>query len=103
MDNELTPIIMDLIVNSGNSRSLAMEAIFAAKEGDSDKAAALLDECDDYLNRAHNTQTSLLTREASGEATNVTLLLVHAQDHLMNAITIRDLAKELVDLHKKIS
>ncbi|MFS8514414.1 MAG: PTS lactose/cellobiose transporter subunit IIA, partial [Planifilum fulgidum] len=28
---------------------------------------------------------------------------VHAQDHLMNAITVKDLAVELIDLYKRIS
>jgi len=31
------------------------------------------------------------------------LLMVHAQDHLMNAITVRDLAIEFVDMYKKMS
>ncbi|OUZ16436.1 hypothetical protein A5868_001357, partial [Enterococcus sp. 12F9_DIV0723] len=32
---------------------------------------------------------------------NISLLMVHAQDHLMNAITIKDLAIELVDILEK--
>lgn len=42
---------------------------------------------------AHNSQTAMLTKEASGEHIPVTLLLVHSQDHLMTAITYIDLAK----------
>ncbi|ENA0413451.1 PTS lactose/cellobiose transporter subunit IIA, partial [Listeria monocytogenes] len=38
--------------------------------------------------------------EARGEKAEVSLLLVHAQDHLMNAITFKDLAKEIVDLYR---
>ena len=29
--------------------------------------------------------------------------MVHGQDHVMNAITFRDLAGEVVDLYRKIS
>lgn len=32
----------------------------------------------------------------------MTLLLVHAQDHFMNALTVNDLANEFVDLYENI-
>ncbi|HJF33529.1 MAG TPA: PTS lactose/cellobiose transporter subunit IIA, partial [Sporosarcina psychrophila] len=38
--------------------------------------------------------------EIRGEGVVVSLLLVHAQDHLMNAITFKDLAIEFVDLYE---
>jgi len=48
-------------------------------------------------------QTNLIHNEANGNKAEVSLLLVHAQDHLMNAITIKDMAKEFVDLYEKFS
>ena len=33
----------------------------------------------------------------------MTLLMVHAQDHLMNAMTVKDLAAELVAIYEKVS
>ena len=30
------------------------------------------------------------------------MLLIHAQDHLMNAITFRDLAQEMIELYERI-
>ena len=59
-------------------------------------------ESDQSLNEAHNSQTGMLTKEAQGDHTKVTLLVVHSQDHLMNAITFRDLAGEMVDLYEKL-
>ncbi len=44
----------------------------------------------------------MLTKEAQGDHMKVTLLVVHSQDHLMNAITFRDLAGEMVDLYAKL-
>jgi PTS system cellobiose-specific IIA component len=32
----------------------------------------------------------------------VTLLAVHSQDHLMTSITFNDMAKEVVDLYKRL-
>ncbi|PLR98535.1 PTS lactose/cellobiose transporter subunit IIA [Bacillus sp. T33-2] len=94
---------MNLIMLSGNAKSLAMEAIQAAKEDDFELADQKLEEANNELTGAHNSQTSLLTQEASGENFQVTLLLIHAQDHLMNAITFLDLAKEVIDVHKKLA
>ncbi|ANJ69855.1 PTS lactose/cellobiose transporter subunit IIA [Latilactobacillus curvatus] len=95
--------IMGLIINGGNAKSSSMEAIMAAKEGDFETAAAKLAEADAALSEAHNSQTDMLTKEASGDHMQVTLLTVHSQDHLMNAITFRDLAGEVVDVYKKMA
>ncbi len=103
MKEETLQTIMGLIMNGGDAKSNAMEAIYAAKEGNFENADAKLKEADEALTRAHNSQTSMLTKEASGEHVEMSLLMVHAQDHIMNAITFRDLAGEVVDIHKKIA
>ncbi|MDN7047695.1 PTS lactose/cellobiose transporter subunit IIA [Lactiplantibacillus plantarum] len=95
--------IMGLIVNGGNAKSSAFEAIKAAKEGDFETADAKLKEADNFLTEAHNSQTSMLTAEAQGEHTHVSLLLVHSQDHIMNAITFCDLAGEVVDVYRRLA
>ncbi|MGX7419322.1 PTS lactose/cellobiose transporter subunit IIA [Carnobacterium gallinarum] len=95
--------IMGLIINGGNAKSDAMEAIQAAKIGDFTLADSKLVEADKSLVEAHHSQTGLLTQEAQGNHIQVTLLMVHSQDHLMNAITFLDLAKEIVDMYKKVA
>ncbi|QVI34701.1 PTS cellobiose transporter subunit IIA [Lacticaseibacillus chiayiensis] len=95
--------VMGLIMNGGNAKSSAFEAIHAAKAGDFKLADEKLKESDQFLTEAHNVQSGLLTAEAQGEHTKVTLLMVHSQDHLMNAITFRDLAGEMVALYKRLS
>ncbi|BDR55945.1 PTS lactose/cellobiose transporter subunit IIA [Xylocopilactobacillus apis] len=95
--------IMGLIMSGGNAKGSAFEAIKAAKSGDFNLAESKLKESDKFLTEAHNSQTDMLTQEANGNHTEVTLLMVHAQDHMMNAITFRDLAGELVDLYKKLA
>lgn len=102
-EDENLQAIMGLIVNGGNAKSSSMEAIQAAKKGDFDEADAKLKEADAALGEAHNSQTGMLTKEAGGDHVKVTLLMVHGQDHLMNAITFRDLAGEVVDLYKKLA
>lgn len=99
MDNQ-SEIIMGLIANGGNARSLAMKAMYAAKAGNFEEAQELLKSSNESILQAHNMQTQLLTKEASGERNEVSLLMVHAQDHLMNAMTVKDLATEIVDIYK---
>ncbi|WP_125570513.1 PTS lactose/cellobiose transporter subunit IIA [Lacticaseibacillus songhuajiangensis] len=95
-------VIMQLIMAGGNAKSAAMEAIRAAKAGTFDVADAKLKEADSFMVDAHNAQTGMLTKEAQGEHTEVSLLMVHAQDHIMNAITFRDLAGEIVELYRRL-
>lgn len=99
MDNQ-SEIIMGLIANGGNARSLAMKAMYAAKVGNFEEAQELLKASNESILQAHNMQTQLLTKEANGERSEVSLLMVHAQDHLMNAMTVKDLATEIVDIYK---
>ncbi|ERL64219.1 CelD [Schleiferilactobacillus shenzhenensis LY-73] len=101
-DNDNMEAVMGLIINGGNAKSSAMEAIMAAKKGDFDTADQKLKDADNALTDAHNAQTGMLTQEAQGNHVKVTLLMVHAQDHIMNAITFRDLAGEIVDLYKRL-
>ena len=97
-NNEL--VIMNLIMAGGNAKGAAFSAIKAAKEGDFTEAHDKLKESDGFMVDAHNAQTAMLTAEAQGNHTEVSLLMVHAQDHIMNAITFRDLAGEIVDLYE---
>lgn len=95
--------IMGLIMYGGDAKGKAIEAIEAAKAYDFDTAEVKMKEANESLVTAHQSQTSLLTSEAQGESMDVSLLLIHGQDHLMNAITFIDLAKEVIEIHKKFA
>ncbi len=94
---------MGIIMHGGNARSAAMRAMAAAKKANFDEAEELLDISKKELGEAHKVQTNLIQGEARGEKTEVSLLMVHAQDHLMNAMTVRDLAEEIIDMKKIIN
>ncbi|MDQ0201488.1 PTS lactose/cellobiose transporter subunit IIA [Neobacillus ginsengisoli] len=100
MDN-LEVVIFQIILHGGNGRSAAMEAIYLAKQGDFNGAKSKLKESANALNEAHHIQTSLIQSEIRGEKTEISLLMVHAQDHLMNAMIVKDLAEEIVDLYQR--
>ena len=94
-------VVMELVVNGGHARSKSMEAIKAARKGEIEFAKEKIKEANEALNKAHNFQTSLIQKEAAGEEVGLSLLMVHAQDHLMNAMTVRDLAKEMISMYEE--
>jgi PTS system cellobiose-specific IIA component len=94
--------IMNIVVDSGSCRSFAMEAIAMAKEGNFEEAEKNIEEAEKEILKAHHSQTDLIQKEAAGEATEISLLLVHSQDHLMTAMLCKDLAKEFIELYRKI-
>ncbi|EAE8347316.1 PTS lactose/cellobiose transporter subunit IIA [Listeria monocytogenes] len=102
MDEKNLEAIMGLIMHGGNAKSSAMEAIQAAKNGAFELAERKISEAEKSIVEAHHSQTGLLTEEAKGNHMEVTLLTVHSQDHLMTAMTFTDLAKELIDVYRKL-
>lgn len=95
-------IIFQLILHAGNGKSSAMEALAAAKRGDFAEAREKLTQAGQELNEAHQIQTSLIQGEVRGETATISLLMIHAQDHLMNAITVKELATEFIDLYERL-
>lgn len=93
---DMEKIIMEMIGVSGDARSKALEAIHAARSKEFSAAKKLLQECEEGLNKAHKAQTDLIVKEINGEYTEIRLLMVHAQDHMMNALTIKDIAEQFV-------
>ena len=93
--------IMSLVVNSGNARSLALEALADAKDGKFEDAEAKLAEADKVLLEAHEVQTELIQKELNGQGIDVSLLVVHSQDHLMCAMVVIDLVKGMLEILKK--
>lgn len=102
-DQKNLEAIMVLIMFGGNAKSDAMEAIAAAKKGDFTLADEKIKDAEESLVQAHHSQTEMLTQEAQGNHVEVTLLTVHSQDHLMTSIAFTDLAKEIIDLYRRLN
>ena len=98
--DELIDTSMMLIVHSGDARAAAFHALQEAKAGNFEEAKKLMAESKAKALEAHHIQT-LLADEGNGEGPQVTLLLVHAQDHLMTSMLAQELIEELIDLHEK--
>ncbi|GLR09971.1 PTS N N'-diacetylchitobiose transporter subunit IIA [Mixta theicola] len=95
-------VVMGLIINSGQARSLAYAALKQAKAGKFEQAQELMASSHLALNEAHRVQTRLIEADQGAGKTKVSLVLVHAQDHLMTSMLARELVTELIELHEKI-
>lgn len=102
MEQSLEMIIFEIISHAGDARGFVYEALNKANEGDYKNADKALKEADDALHKAHKVQTRIIQAEAGGEKTELSVLFVHAQDHLMTAMEARSLVEHIIKLHKKI-
>lgn len=89
---------MMMILHSGNANQLAFSALRKIKTKEFDAAKDLIQQAKDESLESHKLQTSLLTTCASGEKVEMDILLVHAQDHLMNSVLAIDMIEEMIDV-----
>ena len=101
MDN--VEVAMGLIAGAGDSRSYCMEAIDYAREGEFDRAREAVGEAVSAMVKTHEVQTQLIRDEMEGNGMAVSLLMIHAQDHLNLALITRDIAEELIKLYERIN
>ena len=71
------------------------------KANNFDKAEELLTQAETAIHDAHKAQMDLLVEEANGEKADISILLIHAQDHFMTSLLALDLAREIIELYKK--
>ncbi len=95
-------IVLNIIIHSGNAKAKLYEAVQASKESDFDRAEQLLKEADEEVLNAHKIQTKLIQGEAAGEKTELSMLLIHSQDHLMTCMSEKNLVREIIELRKEI-
>ncbi|MCF0246183.1 MAG: PTS cellobiose transporter subunit IIA [Ileibacterium sp.] len=96
-------VAFNIIMHSGNARAIVHEAMDAMREGNFEEADAKLQEAEDALVEAHKSQTDLLQEFARGTDILIQIIMVHAQDHLMTTMTLKEIALELKEVYKKIN
>lgn len=101
-EKSMEEIIFSIIIHGGNARAKAYDALKFAQNGDFAKAQEALNESEEELRLAHNIQTDIIQKEAGGTKVEVTVLFVHAQDHLMTAVSEKGLIENMIELYKRI-
>ncbi|MGN1399892.1 MAG: PTS lactose/cellobiose transporter subunit IIA [Bacillus sp. (in: firmicutes)] len=93
-------ISFQLILHSGNARGKVLQALRAYREGNEEEADELIIQAEQDLGVAHDVHFQMVQKEASGKQTAFSLLLMHAEDHLMSTLTMKELVKELLEVFK---
>ena len=94
--------IFEIILHAGNARGLAFESLEAAEDFDFERAERVIQEADKELAVAHQLQTKLIQAELNGALKEKTLLLIHAQDHLMTTMSEQKLIERMIRIIKKL-
>lgn len=100
---DIEQIVMDIIIYSGEAKGYLYEALNNAKKGKYDEIDALIEKANEAIGKAHDIQTNMLQKEASGEPLTVSILFVHLQDHLMTTISEKNLILEIIELRKTMN
>lgn len=98
---DLEQVAFNIILHAGNARSYYFEALKLAREGNFVNVQEQITKAKKELIEAHRMQTILLQQEADGKKQKLSLVLVHAQDHLMNTILAQDLIQEMILMYQK--
>lgn len=99
---ELQVAAFEIILNSGNARTIVHESFASMRAGNYDEAAQKLEAANEELLLAHQAQTKLLQEYAGGTEIKIEIIMVHAQDHLMTSMTLREVAIEMLELYKQV-
>lgn len=95
-------ISFQIIAAVGGARASFMDAMKSAREGDFEKASECINQGEAQMTEGHKAHMEVLTMQANGEDIPFDLLLVHAEDQMMNTETIRIMAEEIISLYKMI-
>ncbi|MDN3954757.1 PTS cellobiose transporter subunit IIA [Sporolactobacillus laevolacticus] len=101
MDENLQVVAFDIILHSGSARAMVHEAFKFMREGNFEMADAKLADANQELLKAHKSQTQLLQDYAKGKKIEMEIIMIHAQDHLMTTMTLREVAIEMEHLYRR--
>lgn len=99
----LSEVSLKIITYAGTAKSNYILALKSIKNGDESDYKAKMDLGDENFRQAHSFHIETLKEEAESLDPQVSMLLMHAEDQLMSAETIKFVItemKEMIDLIK---
>ncbi len=103
MDEKVVEQSMQLILHSGTGRSMVIEAVRnLLKDGDVTAAKKKITEAGKEIGEAHDIQTAMMSAECDGQPVEKSILLIHAQDHFMTALAVRDMAQLMIEMYESL-
>lgn len=91
----------EIVAYAGDARAKLLTLMSEVSEGDFSNVDATIEEAESLINHAHKLQMDLIASEAQGTDIAYSFTMVHAQDHLMTVITMKELVLHMVKLYIK--
>ena len=95
---DLEEMALEIITNVGTARSMYVEAVEAAKTGNFEEAHNLVAEGEKIFVNGHHAHTDVVNAKIGVEELGYMFLVMHAEDQLMSAETLKIVCDELIDM-----
>ena len=95
---DLEEMALEIITNVGTARSMYVEAVEAAKAGNFEEAHNLVAEGEKIFVNGHHAHADLVNAKIGVEELQYLFLVMHAEDQLMSAETLKIVCDELIDM-----
>ncbi len=103
MKEEMQTVAFQIIAAVGEAKSLYVEAMYAAREKDYEKADKLMKDGEAAYSNAHHFHFELIQKEANGEDLPFSILFMHAEDQMLTTETVKLMAEEIIVLRKELN
>lgn len=90
----------EIVSFSGDARSKLLTALNKAKNKEFEACDQLIAGANECLKEAHDAQMDVMQAEANGEGVELGFIMVHAQDHLMTTLLLKDIIGTLIDVYR---
>lgn len=95
-EEDITMIAFEIVAYAGEARSHLISILKDVDDGNRDLVDEKLEKANECINLAHKAQTDLLHAEARGVKLPMNLTMIHAQDHLMTTLLLKDILPALI-------
>ncbi|MFJ6412449.1 PTS lactose/cellobiose transporter subunit IIA [Terribacillus saccharophilus] len=95
-------VCFQMILHSGNARSKVLQALRLYREGDIEKVNDMLTDAEEDLSLVHKVHFQLVQQEAAGQQQELSLLFLHAEDHFMSTLTMKEMVKEMIPIFQEL-
>lgn len=103
INEELLEKIMMGVAIAGTAKSFGKEAIAYANGGEFEKARETYLEAKKHFLQVHGSHFELIQQEASGEPVDLSLLLIHMEDHIMTTSLFLDGVEDQINLIERVA
>lgn len=102
MDEKIINIAMEIILNAGDARNCASDAIDKLMDGNTEECDLLMSKSQESIKKAHLAQTNVIQDEARGNSVEIRLLFIHAQDTLMTIASEINMLQKMRIMYEKM-